>query len=160
MLRNSGWLRAGTLVALLLVLAPPAAAQPAPACGADQMPGFVFGFAGLSAWLGDTMGTAVTCEYADRNGTGDTEQNTSAGLAFWRKSTNTPTFTDGATHWALTPSGQVTWTGTSIDPSADAVFITWIPPLLGKTSGCVSNGGLPDADCTPGAVNPDVTPDN
>src|ERR1043165_4936716 len=64
MLRNSGWLRAGTLVALLLVLAPPAAAQPAPACCADQMPGFVFGFADLSGWLGDTMGTAVTCEYS------------------------------------------------------------------------------------------------
>jgi hypothetical protein len=154
-----GWLRVSTVAALLLVWAPPAAAQTVTGCAEDQAPSFVFGFADLQAWLGETMGAAVTCEYADPNGTGDTEQNTSTGLAFWRKSTNTPTFTDGSTHWALTAQGKVTWSGDSIDPSADAVFITWIAPARAKTTGCVNAAGLPDADCTPGAVNPDVTPE-
>ena len=147
------------LSALLLVSAPRAVAQSAPGCAPDQAPGYVFGFADLHEWLGDSMGAAVTCEYVDPNGTGDTEQNTTAGLAFWRKSTNTPTFTDGSTHWALTAQGKVSWTGLSIDPSSDAVFITWIPPAQLKTTGCVNAGGLPDAECTPGAVNPDVTPE-
>jgi hypothetical protein len=146
------------MLASVAVWASPSFAQSATGCAADEDPSYVFGFADLHAWLGDIMGAPTTCEYADPNGTGDTEQNTSAGLAFWRKSTNTPTFTDGSTHWALTASGQVTWGGTSIDPTADAVFITWIPPLRSKTSGCISMGGLPDGDCTPGGVNPEVTP--
>src|SRR5439155_9159296 len=45
----------------------------------------------------------------------------STGLAFWRKFTNTPTFSDGWNHWALTAGGVVTWTGSSIDPPASAV---------------------------------------
>ncbi len=32
------------------------------------------------------------------------------------KSTNTPTFTDGYDHWALTQQGALHWTGSSIDP--------------------------------------------
>jgi hypothetical protein len=62
------------------------------------------------------MGSPTTCEYADPSGTGDVEQKTSTGLAFWRKFTNTPTFTDGWNHWALTDGGVVTWTGSGIDP--------------------------------------------
>jgi predicted metalloprotease len=62
------------------------------------------------------MGEPVTCEFADPNGTGDVHQETSKGLAFWRKSTNTPTFTDGNQHWAITAQGLVSWIGTSIDP--------------------------------------------
>lgn len=148
-----------SVVCVLLASASPTSAESAPGCGPDQSPSYVFGFADLHAWLGETMGRPITCEYADPNGTGDTEQNTSVGLAFWRKSTNTPTFTDGSRHWARTEHGQMTWTGTAIDPAPDAVFITWIPPLRGQTTGCVSTGGLPDASCTPGGVNPDVTPD-
>jgi hypothetical protein len=41
-------------------------------------------------------------------------------MAFWRKSTNTPTFTNGVEHWALTPHGLVTRAGPSIDPPPDA----------------------------------------
>jgi predicted metalloprotease len=62
------------------------------------------------------MGQPVTCEFSDPNGSGDVHQQTSTGLAFWRKSTNTPTFTNGSQHWALTPQGLLTWLGTSIDP--------------------------------------------
>lgn len=155
------------LITLRLVLgavlfqSTPLAAQPAQGCASGETPDYVFGFADLHAWLGDTMGAPTTCEYADPNGTGDTEQNTTNGLAFWRKSTNTPTFTNGWEHWALTLLGNVTWSGTSIDPPPDATVLisTWTPPARSKTTDCVNVGGLPDSGCTPGALNPDVTPD-
>jgi hypothetical protein len=99
----------------------PVAAQPAPTfCPAGQSPQFVLGFADLKAMLGDAMGQAVTCEYPDPSGTGDVHQQTSMGLTFWRKATNTPTFTNGSEHWGNTPAGWVYWTGSSIDPVADA----------------------------------------
>jgi hypothetical protein len=85
-------------------------------CGAGARPTFTLGFADIKARLGDVVGTATTCEFADPNGTGDVLQQTSTGLAFWRKSTNTPTFTNGNQHWALTSTGWVQWVGTSIDP--------------------------------------------
>ena len=87
---------------------------------AGQTPQFVLGFADMKAMLGDAMGQPVTCEFPDPNGTGDVHQQTTTGPAFWRKSTNTPTFTNGSEHWANTPSGWVYWTGSSIDPVADA----------------------------------------
>lgn len=31
------------------------------------------------------------------------------------------------------------------------------PPIVTAHSGCVAHGGLPDASCTPGATNPNVT---
>ena len=98
-MNNAGLMRALVVIGLVLgalLRGVPAFAQSAPYCAPGQLPGFVFGFAALHDWLGDaTMGAAATCEYADPNGTGDTQQNTTRGLAFWRKSTNTPTFTDG-----------------------------------------------------------------
>jgi hypothetical protein len=117
-------------LALLLVYAitPAAFAQAAAHCQLGQSPDFVFGFADLKSQLGDAMGDPVSCEYADPNGTGDTLQDTSKGLAFWRKSTNTPTFTDGGTHWALAASGLVSWTGASIDPPPFATAPPSPPP--------------------------------
>jgi hypothetical protein len=117
------------MIRSLLVLAPILAvtalpvrasplAQAAPACPPGQPPQFDAGFAALQARLGTAMGTPTTCAYPDPTGSGDVEQNTSVGLAFWRKSTNTPTFTDGYHHWGLTAAGMVTWTGNSIDPPA------------------------------------------
>lgn len=94
-------------------------AQAGDRCPPGQSPSYTAGFANLSAQVGDAMGQPVTCEFPDPNGTGDVHQKTSAGLASWRKSTNTPTFTDGYNHWALTSAGMVTWTGSSIDPPAD-----------------------------------------
>jgi hypothetical protein len=85
-------------------------------CGSGQTPTFSLGFAALKTYLGDVLGEPTTCEFADPNGSGDVLQQTTHGLAFWRKSSNTPTFTNGSDHWALTPAGPVQWTGSSVDP--------------------------------------------
>ena len=98
-----------------IVAAPAAAAE---GCSAGQVPSYVFGFADLKAHIGAAMGDPVTCEFPDPNWTGDIHQRTTTGLAFWRKATNTPTFTDGWRHWGRTPAGWVEWTGSSIDPVA------------------------------------------
>ncbi len=105
------------LAALLLTLVPVsiASAQAAPFCRAAQSPQFVLGFAQLKAQLGPIMGEPVECEHPN-SANGDTLQQTTTGLSFWRKATNTPTFTDGHQHWGLTPVGLVFWTGESVDP--------------------------------------------
>jgi hypothetical protein len=90
-------------------------------CGSGQTPTFALGFAGLKTHLGDVLGDPTTCEFADPNGSGDMLQQTTHGLAFWRKSSNMPTFTNGSDHWALTQAGWVTWTGASVDPPTAAV---------------------------------------
>src|SRR4051812_46512195 len=104
------------LASLVLALLGPGSvagvgAQTAPHCASAEAPAFVFGFANLKAELGAPMGDPVSCEYPDPRGTGDTLQDTSTGLAFWRQATNVPTFTTGASHWALSEAGLVTWTG-------------------------------------------------
>jgi hypothetical protein len=96
-------------------IASPAAGQSAEFCASDQSPRFKFGFAALRASVGDAMGEPIECEHANPEN-GDTLQHTTHGLSFYRKSTNTPTFTDGFHHWALTVDGLVSWTGSSIDP--------------------------------------------
>ncbi len=98
----------------------PAQAQGAAYCAPGQGPRFQFGFAALKAELGDTMGQPTECEHAN-TANGDTLQQTTTGLAFYRKSTNTPTFTDGFRHWALTPAGLVSWEGSAVDPPRPAV---------------------------------------
>ena len=75
----------------------------------------MFGFAFLKSLLGDVMGDPLECEHANPEN-GDTLQQTTTGLSFYRKSTNTATFTDGWSHWAWTTHGLVTWTGDAIDP--------------------------------------------
>jgi hypothetical protein len=130
---------ASVLVAvLILVPSESAAAQTAQGCQPGEAPHFTFGFADLKTQIGDPMGDPVTCEFPDPNGTGDVHQRTTTGLAFWRKSTNTPTFTDGFDHWAQTPNGWVTWTGSSIDPPAVAANV--YPDMLVQdfTNGCTS----------------------
>ena len=101
--------------------APPATPTPTgpPFCEGGHVPEYQFGFAALKAQLGDLMGDPVECEHTNPDN-GDSLQQTSKGLAFYRKSTNTPTFTNGHEHWALTAQGLVYWTGDSIDPPADA----------------------------------------
>ncbi len=86
-----------------------------PAAATCLSPAFAFGFNALKLALGPLMGDALECEHLDA-ASGDTLQRTSAGLGIYRVSSNTPIFTDGNTHWALTPDGLVTWTGDSIDP--------------------------------------------
>jgi len=108
-----------TLLAALtvvdLVAPPPVAAQGAPFCRPGEVPAFTFGFAALKAQLGPIMGAPVECAHPN-TANGDVLQQTTTGLSFWRKSSNTSTFTDGYNHWGLTPSGLVSWTGDSIDP--------------------------------------------
>jgi hypothetical protein len=81
---------------------------------------FRLGFATLSTRLGDTMGAATSCEYADPRGSGDTLQTTEHGLGIYRQASDTPTFTNGTEHWALLGQGVVHWSGDSIDPPDDA----------------------------------------
>ncbi|MGE3912618.1 MAG: DUF6782 family putative metallopeptidase [Chloroflexota bacterium] len=112
----------GALLALALLFgqpAPAALAQSAPFCAPGSQPEFVQGFAQLKNILGPVMGEPIECEHTEGS-TGDVLQQTTTGLAFWRKSTNTATFTDGYRHWALTGRGLVSWVGDSIDPPANA----------------------------------------
>ena len=98
--------------ALTLVLAlasspaSPVSAQEAPFCQPRQSPQFAFGFAELKAELGAIMGEPVDCAHPNDE-YGNVLQRTTTGLAFWRKATNTPTFTDGRRNWGLTASGLV-----------------------------------------------------
>jgi hypothetical protein len=119
-----------------LIESPSVVAQTSTTCQAIK---YVFGFATLYSVLADWMGDPVTCEFTDPNGTGDVHQRTTVGLAFWRKSTNTPTFTNGNEHWALVGRGMVYWTGSSIDPSSDAIAFDATHPCL-TTGGCQSTG--------------------
>ena len=96
--------------------APPAAPDFGAFCTPGAGPEFSFGFALLKSALGDPMGAALSCEHGDPLGSGDVLQETTTGLAFYRVSTNTPTFTDGWNHWGLTQNGIVYWIGGSIDP--------------------------------------------
>lgn len=92
-------------------------------CASGELPDYRAGFAALYSEIRGAMGTAWSCEFSDPRGTGDVLQRTGkGGLAFWRRSTNTPTFTDGAQHWALTDRGLVTWSTPSIDPPPDALL--------------------------------------
>jgi predicted metalloprotease len=109
--------RVAALVALL------AAIFVAPVAGYACTPHYEAGFAALHTLLGEQMGEATSCEFGDPNGSGDVHQQTSRGLAFWRKSTNTPTFTDGFQHWALTDEGPLYWTGSSIDPPGSGTIV-------------------------------------
>src|SRR5205823_5073451 len=43
-------------------------------------------------------------------------------------------------------------------PSSLVPTVAWAPPARTKTAGCSSQGGLPDPACTPGAVDPRVSP--
>lgn len=86
-----------TLLSVLLLafsFVAPADAQVAPRCVVGGQPSFVSGFQLLKETLGATMGQAEECEQAE-NSSGDTRQRTTLGLAFYRQSTGTPTFTNG-----------------------------------------------------------------
>lgn len=103
--------------------APPAAetaatqsAVLAPFCAPGKQPEFVLGFAQLKERLGATMGAPLECEHGDPNGTGDTLQQTSTGLAYYRQKTGAVMFTDGWNHWALVGTQLVEWEGESVDP--------------------------------------------
>jgi hypothetical protein len=131
--------------------APVAAVPPdetAPHCQAGEEPQFLFGFALLKGMLGAIMGEPVECMHYDPLGTGDTHQQTTTGLGFYRAVTNTPTFTDGYRHWASTPAGLLYWVGDAIDPPAAAVIVP--PPTAPATPPTPASG--------PAAVPPAAAP--
>jgi hypothetical protein len=99
-------------------------AGPAPAvetCPPGAAPLFVLGFASLKERLGDRMGTPLSCERPGPEG--DALQQTTTGMARYRKSTNIPSFTSGDEHWALTERGLTHWKGRALDPPDDAEVI-------------------------------------
>lgn len=105
----------------------PAQTDGAPFCEPGQEPAFSFGFAELKALLGDRMGEPIECEHVDP-AAGDIHQATTTGLAYYRRATNTPTFTDGWRRWALTPRGLQTWIGTAVDAPATSASDPPGPP--------------------------------
>lgn len=108
-------------VLALCLLVGPIGVTPALADEGCALPiDYVHGFADLHRFLGPIMAEPLTCETPDPNGTGDVHQQTTGGLGFWRKSTNTPTYTNGNDHWAHTTNGWLCWTGGSIDPPVTA----------------------------------------
>jgi hypothetical protein len=95
---------------------------PAPVVDETCTPGqpiFVHGAATLKAALGEAMGDPLECERVT-SASGDTEQRTTAGLVYYRASTNGVAFTNGFDHWALAANGIVHWTGDAVDPPASA----------------------------------------
>src|SRR5690349_11276756 len=98
LVRRLGVLLAAITFAALIVaeLAAPgsASAQGASFCKPGEVPAFTFGFAALKSQLGPTMGAPAECAHPN-SANGDALQQTTTGLSFWRKSTNTPTFTNG-----------------------------------------------------------------
>ena len=123
--------RLAALLTILALLLPATAVAAAPYCAPGTSPEFTFGFAHLKSLLGDTMDEPIECIHANPEN-GDILQQTSTGLSFYRKSTNTPTFTDGWNHWAWTAQGLVYWTGSAIDPPGTVVPAA---PEAGPTPG-------------------------
>jgi hypothetical protein len=82
-------------------------------------PRFVLAMARLKARLGADMGAPTECERVV-DASGDTEQTTTTGLAYYRASVNTPVFTNGVEHWALTSDGLAHWTTDDLEPPPGA----------------------------------------
>jgi hypothetical protein len=78
-------------------------------------PHFVHGAADLKALLGDDMGMPLECERVI-DAAGNTEQQTTTGLVYYRAGPNVTVFTTGQEHWALTPAGVVRWSGDAVEP--------------------------------------------
>ena len=108
--------RVAAIALLLLASIPaPAHAEAAPFCNEGQIIEWLPALVPLIEQLGEAMGEPIECAHPAGD-SDDTLQQTSTGLAVLRATTGAPTFTDGATHWALTTSGVVGWTGESLDP--------------------------------------------
>jgi hypothetical protein len=86
-------------------------------------PLFIGRMAALKLALGASMGDAVECERAvDDNG--NTQQQTTTGLAYFRKEANAASFTTGWDHWALLVGRDlVYWSGDAVDPPATAKIV-------------------------------------
>jgi hypothetical protein len=141
---------AAVVVAMVGPTALRAVAQADTHCPSGQQPLFSGGFAQLKGLLADWQGDPISCEFADPRGNGDVLQQTNTGLAFWRKSTNLPSFTNGIDHWALTSAGLLYWSGASIDPPDDAQVGFAHPCLANHTCQPAVTAVAPAAPATPG----------
>jgi hypothetical protein len=90
----------------------------APYCATGQAPSFSPSALGLQQQIGAVMGSPVECEHAV-SVSGDTVQQTTAGLVAYKQATNTTSFTDGWRHYAVTSGGLATWEGPESDPPRD-----------------------------------------
>lgn len=77
-----------------------------PYCAPGQSPSFSFGFLQLSEALGTDMGEPTECAHAEVS-TGDTYQQTTKGLAIYRRADNLPSFSSASGRWTLTGDGIV-----------------------------------------------------
>jgi len=93
-------------------------------CGAARL-SFANGMADLKTALGARMGEPSECERVV-DAAGNTEQQTTTGLAYYRAPANVVVFTDGVDHWALTANGVVHWTGDEVEPPPRAEQVS--PP--------------------------------
>jgi hypothetical protein len=115
------------LLLTAMLLAGTGTAIAAPCCAADTEPRFQLGLAALEARIGDVMGEPIECEHGNSDN-GDTLQQTTTGLAYYRRSTNTAAFTDGDRHWAIGVSEVLTWEGPAVDPPANAGLAAAVLP--------------------------------
>jgi hypothetical protein len=126
-------------------------------CQSGEQPTFRFGFGTLKEQLGPAMGSPVECEHPN-SANGDTLQKTTTGLAFYRKSTNTPTFTDGYRHWALTVAGVASWEGDAVDPPASVLRANVAVPPFAAFAGLRSRCGRTATDRQSGERTSSVVP--
>jgi hypothetical protein len=145
------------LLAASAATPPFAAAQGEVPCVAGQQLRFAGGFAALKAELADWQGEPTTCEFADPTGSGDILQRTTTGLAFWRRATNTASFTNGIDHWALVSSGLVYWRSAAADPPADAIPAKAHPCIRSKSCMPPGSGGPLLASVGPRSAAPEPT---
>jgi hypothetical protein len=134
------WLIAASVLAAPFAAPLSAAAQSAEFCDPGQSPAFQFGIADLKYALGYIMGDPVECEHPN-SANGDTLQQTTTGLAVYVQATNTPEFTDGWNHWALTDQGLTAWNDAQ-QPSAQAPPPAAPAPAPAATGNqCIDLGG-------------------
>ncbi|MDQ6669685.1 MAG: hypothetical protein M3069_02835 [Chloroflexota bacterium] len=108
-------LAVATILGSLSALPMQVHAQAAPHCPPGQAPQFVLGIGTLHQRLGDTMGQPLECEHPSADN-GDTLQQTTTGLAYYRAATNAPSFTGGSVHYALVGGRVEYWRNSSVDP--------------------------------------------
>jgi hypothetical protein len=121
---------------------PPPPSPPPPVEIAPSGPSFLLGFAVLKSQLGDIMGDPIEDEHGD-DGTCDTQQLTTTGVAYFRCATGFVSFSaapDGLQHWAWLGDRLVGWGGESADPPAE-----------------LADPGLLRAECLAGTAPADVT---
>ena len=91
-------------------------------CDAGR-PRFLGSIANLKARLGNVMGEPSDCEHAVDT-EGNTQQQTTTGLAYYRRRLNVAIFTNGWEHWALDDDKLLRWSGSEVEPPADAARAT------------------------------------